>query len=276
MKIRKVIAKTTVYLLLSAIAALQLVPLAFMVLNTLRTDIAIKKMPIGIPEKWKFSNYAETWTKGGYGQAYINSIIVSALCIAIVVTLTLFAAYAMTRLKLPGGNLFVGYFILALSFPAFLYIIPDYFLFNKIGLIDSLIGLVIIYSAGYIPLNLMLCRTYLVGIPKSIDEAAYVDGCTPASTIWYIILPLARPIITTVALMVFVSSWNEFLFANTFIQTESLRTVSTRFVRFTGEWNNDISKIYTAAAITIGPILIMYLFLQRTFIEGMTKGGVKG
>ena len=269
-------ARFFIYILLIALAVFQAIPLLLMFLNTLRTNAQIKTMPLSIPETWEWDNFIKTWTSGGYVTAYRNSIIVSAVTIAIVIVCTLFAAYAMTRLKLPLNRLFTGYFVLGLSFPAFLYIIPNYFLMSRIGLVNNLLGLIILYSAGALPLNLIMMRTYLMGIPKSIDEAAYVDGCTPQTAIWYIIIPLARPIITTVALLVFVSSWNEFLFANTFIVTDSLRTVSTRFVRFTGEWSSDLSKIYTAAVITAGPIMIMYIFLQKKFIEGITKGGVKG
>jgi len=276
MILRKRISKMIIYLFLAIVAMIHSVPLLVMLLNTLRTDRQIKVMPLSIPETWEWGNYTATWIAGGYGSAYLNSIFVSIFTILIGTTIVLLAAYSVTRLELPKKGLITGYFILGFSFPAFLYIIPTYFMFSRIGLVDNLWGLIFLYSAGHIPLNFVMVRAYLLGIPKSLDEASYCDGCTPLTTIWYIILPLARPIITTVALLIFVRVWNEFVFANTFIQTDALRMVATRFVRFTGEWSSDLSRIYTAAAISAGPIIIIYLFLQQKFIDGMTQGGIKG
>jgi len=276
MRLRKRTTKILIYFFLIFIAILHSVPLLLMVLNTLRTDKQIKVMPLSIPETWEWGNYVATWNAGKYGTAYLNSIFVSIFAIMIGTVIVLLAAYSVTRLDLPKKGLIIGYFIMGFSFPAFLYIIPTYFMFNRVGLVDNLWGLVFLYSAGQIPLNFVMVRAYLMGIPKSIDEASYVDGCTPLTTIWYIIIPLARPILTTVALLIFVGVWNEFVFANTFIQADSLRMVATRFVRFTSEWSSDLSRIYTAAAISAGPILIIYAFLQQKFIEGMTQGGVKG
>lgn len=264
------------HLVLLFLTLFQLFPLVMLLLNTLRSDIEIKNSPVGMPTSINLINYGETWVKGGYIWAYRNSLFVGAVVIVIVLFLAGLAGYGLSRMKVPGESFFIGYFMLGMSFPAFLYIVPLYFAFTKAGLNDNLLSLIIIYSAAYIPFSILLIRTFFTGLPKELEEAGKIDGCSDIGVLRYITIPLAKPILTTVALIVFVWTWNEFLFANTFIAQDSLRTVSTRFYKFTSEHTQDIAKIYTSGIITLGPVILLYLFLQKTFIEGMTSGGLKG
>jgi raffinose/stachyose/melibiose transport system permease protein len=269
-------ASPLIHLFLILLGVFQLFPLIVLFLNTLRTDSEIKNMPIGIPKTFYYQNYIETWIKGEYGTAFINSLFIAAVTILIVLACTGLAAYSIVKLDLLWKKYFIAYFMLVMSLPGFLYIVPDFYLFNKLGLVNSHAGIILIYAASQIPFNLLLIRTFLIGIPKELEEAGRVDGCGELGVLWHITIPLAKPILTTVALLVFVHCWNEFLWANTFLQDDAVRTVATRYVKFTSEWTRDLAKIFTAGGISLLPIIIMYLFLQRTFIEGMTKGGVKG
>lgn len=265
-----------IHVVLIILGGLQIFPLVTLFLNTFRTDSQIKAMPIGLPTTLNFKNYMETWIRGGYTTAFRNSLLVGAVTIVIVLIACGLAGYSIVKMNLPWKNFFTGYFMLVMSLPSFLYIIPDYFLFHQMKLVNNLTGIIILYAAGAIPFNLLLIRTFLIGIPKELEEASRVDGCNELRVFLSITVPLAKPILTTVALLVFVSTWNEFLFANTFLTNDNIRTVATRFVKFTGEWTRDMAKIFTAGAITLLPIIVLYLFLQQTFIEGMTKGGLKG
>lgn len=264
------------HLIMVFLTVFQLFPLVMLLINTLRTDVEIKNSPIGIPESINLTNYLETWVKGGYIWAYRNSMFVGAVVILLVLVLAGLAGYGLSRMNIPGKGFFIGYFMLGMSFPSFLYIVPLYFTFSKIGFTDNLISLIIIYTASYTPFSILLIRTFFTGLPKELEEAGKIDGCSDIGVLRYITIPLAKPILTTVALIIFVWTWNEFLFANTFIAKDTLRTVSTRFYKFTSEHTQDIAKIYTSGIITLGPVIILYLFLQKTFIEGMTSGGLKG
>ena len=274
--IKQKVAGVIINAFLIVLALFQIFPIATMFLNTLRTDSQIKEMPIGFPTQLYFKNYVETWVRGGYFTAFCNSILVGVATIVIVMTVCGLAGYAIVKLKLPKKEFFTGYFMLVMSLPSFLYIVPNYFLFHQLNLVNNLAGIIILYAAGAIPFNLLLIRTFLIGIPKELEESARVDGCSELRVFLSITAPLAKPILTTVALLVFVSTWNEFLFANTFLTDDNIRTVATRFVKFTGEWTRDLAKIFTAGSITMMPIIILYLFLQKTFIEGMTTGSLKG
>jgi len=186
------------------------------------------------------------------------------------------AAYGIARLKIPGRNFLIGYSMLGMSFSAFMYIVPLYYNFSEMGLVNTHASVIIIYAASYISFSMLLIRTFLVGIPRELEEAGKIDGCSEFGVFLHVTMPLSLPILATVALIVFVWCWNEFLWANTFLTTDDIRTVSTRFYKFVGEWSRDLAKIYTVGMIALGPIIVLYLCLQKNFIEGLTQGGIKG
>ena len=263
-----------VFLVLMALFAA--VPLLQVLLNSFLTDREVKSMPLGLPKEWVFNNYGETWDIGGYGTAYFNSLFTAFVVIAIVLVVVGLGAYAICKLDFKLKGFFTAYFFVAISLPGFLYIVPDYFLMNSIGLVDTRWSLMIVYTAMQIPFNMLLLRTFLTGIPRELEEAAKIDGCNELQCFLKITIPIAKPMFLTIAILVFVNVWNEFLWSNTFITTEELKLVATRFVKFTGEYGSNMARIYTASVITVAPVIILYLLFSRKFIEGMTSGSVKG
>ena len=275
-KKRNPLLNGVIHIFLFLVFLFQVFPLVTLLVSTFRTDVELKNSPLGLPKSISFDNYLVTWVKGIYGRSYINSFFIGICVIFVVLTLACLAAYGLARLQVPAKSFLTGYFTLGMSLPAFLYIVPLYYSFSKIGLINNHLSLIIIYSASYLPFSMLLIRTFLIGIPRELEEAGMIDGCSELGVLWYVTIPLSIPIITTAALVIFVWSWNEFMWANTFLTSDSLRTVSTRFYKFTSEYTRDISKIYTAGIISIFPIIFLYLCLQKSFIEGMTQGGLKG
>ena len=264
------------YVFLFGMLLFALVPLLQVFINSFRSDREVKTMPLGLPKQWVFHNYPETWQIGGYGQAYINSLLIAAVVIVVVLAVAGLGAYSISKLEYKGRGFFNAYFFVAISLPGFLYIVPDYFIFNKLHLIDTRVGLMLVYIAMQIPFNMLLLKTFLAGIPRELEEAAKIDGCNELDSFMKITLPIAKPMFLTVAILVFVNVWNEYLWSNTFVTTEIIKPVATRFVKFTGEYGSDMAKIYTASVITIAPVIILYLLFSRKFIEGMTSGSVKG
>ena len=264
------------YVFLFGMLLFALVPLLQVFINSFRSDREVKTMPLGLPKQWVFNNYPETWPIGGYGQAYINSLLIAAVVIVVVLAVAGLGAYSFSKLEYKGRGFFNAYFFVAISLPGFLYIVPDYFIFNKLHLIDTRVGLMLVYIAMQIPFNMLLLKTFLAGIPRELEEAAKIDGCNELDSFMKITLPIAKPMFLTVAILVFVNVWNEYLWSNTFVTTEIIKPVATRFVKFTGEYGSDMAKIYTASVITIAPVIILYLLFSRKFIEGMTSGSVKG
>jgi raffinose/stachyose/melibiose transport system permease protein len=276
MRASTMVASILKYVFLFAMLIFAAVPLIQVLLNSFRSDREVKTMPLGFPENWVFNNYKETWEIGGYFRAYINSFFVGAVVIVTVLALVGLGAYALSKLQFKLNGFFTAYFFVAISLPGFLYIVPDYFMMNKLGLVNTHASLILAYIAMQLPFNMLLLRTFLAGIPKELEEAAKIDGCSEIQSFLRITLPVAKTMFLTIALLVFVFTWNEYLWSNTFITQESLKTIATRFVKFTGEYGSNMARIYTASVLTITPIIGLYLFFSRKFIEGMTSGSVKG
>lgn len=264
------------WLFLGIMLCFALLPLIQVFSNSFRADAEVKSMPIGLPSVPTLINYVETWKIGEYGAAYFNTIIVATVVIVVVLAVVGLGAYALSKLNFVGKNFLNAYFFVAISIPSFLYIVPDYSIFNKLGLVDTRSGLIILYIAMNIPFNMLLMKTFLMGIPRELEEAAKIDGCSELACFLKITFPIAKPMFLTITILVFVNVWNEYLWSNTFISSDALKTVATRFVRFTGQYGSNMARIYTASVITIAPIILMYILFSKRFIEGMTSGSVKG
>ena len=264
------------WLFLILMAAFAVIPLLQVFLNSFRTDMAVKSNPIGLPDTLVFNNYPETWKIGGYATAYLNSIFIASVVIILVIVLVGLCGYALSKMHFAGREFIIGYFFVALSLPSFLYIVPDYYVMNKLGLTNSYIGIILLYTAIELPFNMLLLRTFLMSIPRELEEAGKIDGCSELMVLIRITIPIAKPIFLTIALLTFVRVWNEFLWANTFLVADNLKTVATRYVRFVGEFSSNMVRIYTASVITVAPVILLYLIFSRRFIEGMTSGCVKG
>lgn len=267
-------AVRNVFLVLLAIYCLA--PLVLMFFNSVKNQTDFLTNPFGLPSTFKFQNYATAWIKGGYTQGYLNSLMVSCISIVFVVLFSGLASYTLAKMKFRGSNLVMTYFILSMSIPTCLFLVPLFFIFKSVGLMNSLPGLIVIYIAIYIPFNVVFLRSFFLGIPTSIIESASLDGCSELGTFWRIILPISKPAFFTVALLVFLWTWNEFFFANSFLTTASLKPVSTRFIAFKGTYSSDWTLISAAGMISIIPIMTAYLLFQRNFIEGLMSGSVKG
>jgi raffinose/stachyose/melibiose transport system permease protein len=207
-----------IHLLLIILVVFELAPVMLLFVNSFREDADIKTSPIGFIKKLDLSNYLAVWKIGNYGQAFINTVIVVICTIIIVVILGSLASYALAKLNIPGQKFFIAYFIITMGIPAQAFIIPLYFMFSSVGLVNKLIGVIIIYGCTNLPFSIFLLRSFMLGIPKEIEEASRVDGCTSLQVYLKIIVPLSKPVLTTVATIVGVAVWNEFLFANTFLQ----------------------------------------------------------
>lgn len=260
----------------AVVTMLQIIPLVVVVINSLRGNDEIIKNLIGFSRELHFENYMVAWERGGYAHAYASSLIIGFGTSVSVAVLVGFAVYGLSKTECFGKNFFYTYFVSGLAIPTFAVIVPLFFFFYKINLINTHIGMILIYIGTNISFNFMFMYAFFEGMPKELDEAARIDGASEVQNIVHIVVPLAKPIITSVMLIVFVNTWNEFLFSNTFLQKEEVRTVSLRFFSFVGKSGADYGYVYAAAVISILPIVVIYFLMQDLFVEGMTSGSVKG
>jgi raffinose/stachyose/melibiose transport system permease protein len=204
-----------------------------------------------------------------------NSVIVVIGAVAGVCVIAGLAAYALARLNVPGGDAFALYLLVSTSLPITLFLVPLFFLWNKLGLIDNLLGLIIILWATSSPFATFLLRSYMVAVPADFEDAARVDGANEWQVLRYVMLPIVWPGFLTVSLVTGLTAWNQYILPLTFIHSDNLQTVITSYQAFAGRFGRDWGLTSAAAIITIFPIMIFFLLLQRRFIEGLTQGGLR-
>ena len=261
-----------VLLLLTAFAVMPLLVLAF---NSVKTRAEIGLNPLGPPQNIVVENYINAWEQGNFATTMGNSVIYVVVTIAAELVLGGLAAYALARKKPPGSDLLMLYFLVASTIPLWMYIVPLYTQFRIWGLVGEIHGLIIIYIAGNAPLTIFLLRSYMIDLPQELEDAARVDGANELQVLTRIVLPLTKPGFLTVGLVVGLGVWNEFLLALTFIYDPSRAPVTTSFFKFTDRFSRDWALTSAGAVIVIFPVMVLFLALQRQFIEGLAEGGIK-
>ena len=250
-------------------------PLVLLVLNAVKTDNDANSNPVGWPNSWNLDNFARAWSDGNLGQAMLNSIIVSGITIVGVCLVAGMGAFALAKLHLPAGGVIIAYFLGSTTVPPQLFVVPLFFLWERLHLTNSLLGLSIVYIATNTPFCLFLLRSYFVGLPAAIEDAARIDGASEMVVYWKIVVPLSMPVFFTVALITAVSTWNEFFYALVFLQSDSVQTVALSYQNFTQRFTTNLAEQNAAGLILILPIVVLYLLVQRRFVAGMTAGGLK-
>jgi raffinose/stachyose/melibiose transport system permease protein len=272
---RRVSIAWLVHVPLVGLVVVTLLPLFLLFVNSVKTDLDIKADPLGLPSSIHLENFVDAWNTAGYTLAFRNSLIVTFATVVIVCLTGGMCAHAMANLKLPGENIVLVYLLLAITVPPLLYLVPLFILWTKLHLMNTLPGLILIYCGLYLPFAIFLLRAYFINLPHEIEDAARIDGCSEWQTFRRVVVPLSWPAFASVGLIVGVLSWNEFIFAITFLPSQDLQTVAVRYATFTGQWVTNYAYISAAGVIMILPAVILFLLLQRRFVEGMTAGGLK-
>jgi len=250
-------------------------PVALLVMNSLKPDLEIKADPLGPPKVLQFNNYPEAWKTAEFGRAFLNSIMVSGTTILGICILSGLAAYGLTRLRLPGADTVASYYLLAITIPAPLFLVPLFFLWARLHLHGTLPGLILVYLAVYQPFSIFLLRSYFMSLPQELEDAARVDGCSELQVFTRITLPLAKPAFLTLAIIVGTLTWREFLFAVTLLQKYENMTVAIRYARFSGQYLTDYAQQSAGGVMLVLPVVILFLLLQRRFIQGVVSGALK-
>ena len=273
---RRTVSLVPNYIFLILLAFFAVTPIVLLFLNSLKQTAEIQQNPFGIPLNPRFGNYIDAWVQGGFSTTVLNTLILTSSTILAVLVIGGLGAFALARFRFAGANALSFYLLVGTSMPALLFMVPLYFMWARLGLVNNLVGLIIIYAALYSPFATYLLRSFLVSIPMDFEEAARIDGANDIQVLTRIILPLAWPGFLTVVLVVGLGVWNEFLFAITFLQDADLKPISTSVLSFQTRYSRDWGLTSAASMIMIIPVVILFLSLQRQFIEGLARGGLKG
>lgn len=263
------------YTALIIMSVVSVLPLAWVWLQSLRTPADIATNPIGFSWPPAFSNYTAAWTQARFSDYLLNSAIVAIGTVVIVLVVSLPAAYALANLRLPASTPLLSVFLLGLMIPVWSVIIPLFFQMKSLGLVDTLIGAIVVESALGIPFGVFLLRAFLLEVPIELLEAARIDGAGNLRTLWSIVRPISTPGLQALAVFQFMWSWNELAVPLFFLQTESVRTLPIGLTFFQGRFSTDTAVLAAGTTLASLPVLIVYLILNRRFIQGLTAGATK-
>lgn len=229
------------------------------------------------PKTVSAQNFRDVMTQQPFGRWLLNSAIISAATTVLGVALACSAAYAFSRFKFPGRRAGLMSFLVSQMFPGTLMLIPLYIIIVKwLGLGSTWAGLVLVYTMTAIPFCVWMLKGYFDTIPKELEESALIDGASPARVFFQIVLPLAKPAVAVTALFSFMTAWNEFIQAATFMDKETMYTAPVGLRFFVGGFQQQWGYFSAGAIITAIPVVVLFMFLQRYLISGLTAGAVKG
>lgn len=230
---------------------------------------------LSLPGAPQWHNYARAWSDGQIARYGLNSLIVVAASTAISTALAFCMAYAIARLRWRRKVFALVAITLGMVVPIHTTLLPNFLWFGWLGLVDTRIGLIIPYVAFTLSFNTLVYLGALQSLPASLEEAALIDGASWPRILWGVVLPLARPATITVAAMTFLTNWNEFIMANTYLASDDLRTLPFSIIRFQGQYSADYAAQYACMVIVALPALALYLVFSKYIIAGATTGAVK-
>lgn len=264
--------KVITHLMLIIPTALSLLPFLWMISTSFKEPAELLGRTTFWPQTWTFENYIAAWNAAPFGRYYINSILVAAGTVALQLITGALAGYGFARVRMPGRELLFGIILATMMVPSTVTLVPSYLILNKFGWLDTYAALIIPWGAT--PFSIFLFRQFFRTIPKDLEDAARIDGCSQLGVLWRIVLPLSKPAVFTVATYGWIGSWNDFLWPLVMTDSEAMRTLQVGLRVFTQDAGTRYTLQMAAATFTIVPILIAYFFVQKQFVEGVARTGL--
>jgi raffinose/stachyose/melibiose transport system permease protein len=263
-----------VVLLVGAVTVL--LPLLVVLFGTFKSLPELFDSPLSPPSSPTLDNYRRAVDEGGLGPAFLNSAVVTAGAVALTLVVAGLAAFFCARVPGRAGWIVFGVLVAGLAVPAQAAIVPQYVLFDRLGLTDSLLGLILVDTTMTLPTAVFILGGFLRSIPEELYEAAELDGAGPLRSFLSVAVPLTRPAIATTAIFLFVMDWNDLLYPLLFIRSEEQRTLPLALLNFQGEFLTQYPLLFAGVVIASAPVIVVYVLLQRHFVSGMTAGAVRG
>ena len=266
---------TLVQLLLVLNSLVMLYPIVAMLLSAFKPTAEIYATPFALPQEWRLDNFQEIWAGTSFPRYMANSVIVTVASTASILVLGTMAAYALARYSFRGNEAIYLFFLSGLMVPLKLAIIPLFIQLRDLGLLDSRIGLVLVYTAMGLPSAVFILTGFLRALPGELEQSARMDGASEARIMWSIMLPLARPAMVIAGIQNAVPVWNDFFFPLVLIQSDPLKTLPQGLTVFMGEFNTNWGVLFAGLTLAALPITVVYMLLSKQFIAGMTGGALK-
>ncbi|HPZ40201.1 MAG TPA: carbohydrate ABC transporter permease [Candidatus Atribacteria bacterium] len=264
------------YLILFGFTILTLYPLIWMVINSFKTTQEFLMNPLGLPNRWFFKNYPLAWRLANFSTLFLNSILYTGISTIGIIFFSLAAAFAFAKIKSKATSFLYGGFLIGILFTIESLMIPLYLMSFTLGLTDTRIGVLIPYIGLGLPIGIYLCTEFIKSLPDSVVEAARIDGASYFKIFLYIIIPMAKPVIATVAIMNALGIWNEFMLINILVSRGDLLSLPVGIMKFSGALASDYGKQFAALVIGTVPTVSFYLVLRNRITQGVAAGATKG
>ena len=267
------ILRWTVLIVFLAIA---LLPLAWLILSSFKTNIELETSPFGLPAKLVVENYRNAIVTADLPRLFMNSVIVAAGAVFLNLLVASLAGFALSREDFKGRDVILTIVTAGVLIPIISFMVPYFMLITRTGLYDKLLSLVLVYAAINLPVSVSLITSFMKAIPKELEEAAIIDGCSFNQRFTKVIFPLARSGLATAGTFCFIYAWNEFIMAMLFTSSVSSRTIQLGIRYFTSQFITDYTGMFAAIVLSMVPSVLVYVFLHNKIISGLTAGAVKG
>src|SRR5262245_14989336 len=262
---------------LTIMALIWVLPFFLLVITSIRPiEDFVRYGPISLPRTITLDNFAKAWDIGNFATTYRNSLIITMLKVPLGVFISAMMAFALARMRIRFRRAILFAIVLGLTVPIYIVLVPLFSLIRDLHLIDNILGLLGPYLGFGIPFTVLVLYAFFRRLPNEIFEAATMDGAGPWRIFFQIVLPLSTPVLVTVLVLDAVATWNELLMALTIISSDQNKTLPLGLLNFTGIYATDYSGLAAAILVAVLPVLVLYAFLQRYIVSGLTAGAVKG
>jgi len=275
MKNKKLIANIIKYVVISGLLLVYIVPFVFVLINSFKARKDVIANPLALPSTFKFSNYIDAFQKMNYGHAFFNTLIITVLSVLIIIIFSSMTAYILVRKDWKFNKFIFFAMVLSMIIPFQGIMIPLVSIYGSIGLLNSKWALIYMYLGFGISLAVFMYHGFIKSIPVELEEAAMIDGATRFQTFWQIVFPIMKPITMTITTLDMLWIWNDFLLPSLILVAPNEKTLQLSTYAFNGTYTSDYGLSMSALMLSILPVLIIYLFLQKSIIGGVLQGSIK-
>lgn len=273
---RAALARGLLYMVAFAVLGVIVIPVLYAALGGFRDTAQLAGDPVGLPNPWIFTNYADVLTTGSFWRQVWNSTFIALLTMAFVLPTASLAAFVISRFSFRGREGVYTLFTLGLLFPVAVAILPLFIVIRQLGLLNSAMGVALPQAAFQLPLSIVILRPFFSSIPGDLEEAAILDGAGPLRFYWSVLLPLSRPVMSTIAVLTVVTSWNAFLLPLIVLTDSGGWTLPIGVTNFSTQYTTDTARVLAFTTLSMIPALAFYMVAERQLVRGLSAGAIKG
>ncbi len=276
LRAQSAMARGLLYMVAFAVLGVIIIPVLYAALGGFRDSAQLARDPVALPHPWIFTNYADVLTTGSFWHQVWNSTLIALLTMLLVLPTASLAAFVISRFSFKGREGVYTLFTLGLLFPVAVAILPLFIVIRQFGLLNSAIGVALPQAAFQLPLSIVILRPFFTTVPGDLEEAAILDGAGPLRFYWSVLLPLSRPVMSTIAVLTLVTSWNAFLLPLIVLTDSGGWTLPIGVTNFSTQYTTDTARVLAFTTLSMIPALAFYLVAERQLVRGLSAGAIKG